>query len=350
MIAAMSPVLSVVVPMRNEARSVGPLLARLGKVLDAIGEPAEIVVIDDGSTDGTADLLKAARATEPRLKIVAFSRNFGKEVALAAGLRYARGRAVVLMDGDLQHPPELIEELVARWRTGWQMVYAVRTDRKNEGRRRRMAAKLFYATFARLSSTDLPRGGGDFRLLDRRVVDALNMLPERTRFTKGLYAWIGFKQTSVPYHVAERHAGSSGWSFRSLWRFALDGIVSFSTLPLRVWTYIGLLISVAAIGYATFVLVSTLIWGVDVPGYPSLIVAIMFFAGVQLISLGIIGEYIGRVFTEVKRRPLYIVAEEVGFAPAPGYPGEADVPPPELARTRGTSRSEVRGTRLHQGT
>jgi polyisoprenyl-phosphate glycosyltransferase len=219
------------------------------------------------------------------------------------------------MDADLQHPPELIPEFVRGWEAGNQMVYATRRDRLSESRLRRWAAQAFYALFAQVSTTELPRGGGDFRLLDRRVVDAMNAMPERTRFTKGLYAWLGFKQLAVPYDVPPRAQGRSGWGLYGLWRFAVDGIVSFSTLPLRVWSYVGAAVSCLSIAYALFFFVRTLLFGTNVPGYPSLIIAVMFFSGVQLMSLGIIGEYVGRIFTEVKRRPLYVVATEIGFEP-----------------------------------
>lgn len=319
-------VISVVVPLRDEAANLAPLASRLGAVLDDVGEPAEIVLIDDGSTDNTLDRARGLRARDARVKVVALSRNFGKELAIAAGLRYARGRAVILMDGDLQHPPETIPAFLARWREGFQVVYGQRRSRATDAPARRRLAPLFYRGFAALTGFELPTGAGDFRLLDRRVVDALNSIPERTRFTKGLYAWVGFRQVGVPYEVADRVAGRSAWSLLALWSFALDGITAFSSLPLRMWTYLGTLISLVAIGYAAYFTLRTLIYGIDVPGYPSLIVAIMFFAGVQLIGMGVIGEYVSRVFTEVKRRPLYVVAEEIGFggdAPV-GPAGEPD--------------------------
>jgi polyisoprenyl-phosphate glycosyltransferase len=309
--------LSVVVPLYNEAQALEPLVRRLGRVLDRLDLPAEMLFVDDGSVDGTLGRLRALRATDRRVKAVSFSRNFGKEVALAAGLRYARGRAVVLMDGDLQHPPEVIERFVERWREGYQVVYGQRVGRETDGRLRRWLSPLYYRGFAALTGITLPEGAGDFRLLDRRVVEVLNSFPERTRFTKGLYAWVGFRQAGVPYTVADRVAGRSGWSLRALWRLALDGITAFSTLPLRMWTYVGGLISLVAIGYAAYFTLRTLLLGVDVPGYPSLIVAVMFFSGVQLIGLGVIGEYISRVFTEVKRRPLYVVADKVGVDDEP---------------------------------
>lgn len=315
-------ILSVVLPMYNERNNLPVLFKRLVPVLAALAlDPAqrgisfacEIICVDDGSTDGTFSALKALRAAHPNVRLVALSRNFGKEVALAAGLRHARGDAVVIMDSDLQHPPELIAALVARWRDGFDIVYGVRENGNNGSWLRRKTSNAFHRAFAFLAQTRMPHGACDFRLLDRKAVDALNAIPERNRFNKGLYSWIGFRQTGVPFVVAERGAGTSGWSFVRLWRFAIDAITAFSMIPLRFSSYFGGFISIAAIAYAAYELVRTLIYGGDVPGYPSLIVAIMFFAGVQLLSLGIIGEYLGRVFTEVKQRPLYIVAEAVGF-------------------------------------
>lgn len=315
------PTLSIVVPMRNEARNIVQLVARLGATLDRVSETAEIVCVDDGSTDETLAALKLARVNEPRLRIVSFSRNFGKETALAAGLRYATGAAVVMMDADLQHPPELLAEFIARWREGYQMVYAQRLDRANEGLRRRTLARVFYRLFDWLSQTRLPEGAGDFRLLDRKVVDALNQIDERTRFTKGLYSWVGFRQIGIPYEVSERTEGVSAWSFLSLWRFAVDGITSFSTLPLRVWSYLGIFFASLSILYGLYEAVRTMIFGIDVPGYPSLFVAVMFLSGLQLLGLGVMGEYIGRIFAEVKHRPLFLVAEAVGFDKLPEDPG-----------------------------
>jgi glycosyltransferase involved in cell wall biosynthesis len=218
------------------------------------------------------------------------------------------------MDADLQHPPEMIEEFVKRWREGYVMVYGQRTDRTDETRLKRNSARLFYRLFERFGEMSLPEGAGDFRLIDRRGVDVMRALGERARFSKGLYAWIGFKQTGVPFVVEERTAGASKWSFRKLFRFAFDGLTSFSTVPLRVWTYLGIVISILSIGTAIFFLIRTLLFGTDLPGFPSLIVSVMFFSGIQLMSLGIIGEYVGRIFAEVKRRPLYVVAERIGGA------------------------------------
>ena len=307
-----SPKLSVVIPVHNESANIAPLCERLLPVLSEITSIWEVIFVDDGSLDDTLDLIKAQSLKEPRIGAVSFSRNFGKEIAIAAGLDHARGDAVVIMDADLQHPPEMIEAFVARWQQGYQMVYGQRTDRSGETRIKRGFAQLFYRLFARFGEISLPEGAGDFRLIDRKAVDALKTLGEKARFSKGLYAWVGFKGTGVPFIVEERRYGSTKWSFRKLFRFAFDGIASFSTVPLRIWTYLGFLVSFLSIATAFFFLVRTLLFGSDLPGFPSLIVSVMFFSGIQLMSLGIIGEYVGRIFAEVKRRPLYVVAERVG--------------------------------------
>lgn len=324
------PELSVVVPMHNEAANLAPLLARLVPVLGSIDHRFEILFVDDGSRDDSFERVRAASVSEPRLRAIALSRNFGKEVAIAAGLAHARGNAVILMDADLQHPPEVIRDFVARWREGYRMVYGVRRDRDTDKALRRWFSSGFYRLFAALSPTHLPPGAGDFRLIDRKAVDALNAIQERTRFTKGLYSWIGFKAIGVAFDVEERaDGGGSKWNVRRLFSFALDGITAFSTLPLRVWTYVGTLISALALLLALYFIAETLIWGIAVPGFPSLIVSVMFFAGVQLITLGVLGEYIGRIFVEVKRRPLYIVSEEIGQVNAHSSPlhGTIDATP-----------------------
>lgn len=304
--------LSVVVPVFGEADNVAPLCARLVPVLERCVADFEILFVDDGSADGTLEAIRRVHADDPRVVAVSFSRNFGKEVAIAAGLDHAGGRAVVIMDADLQHPPETIESFVRSWRDGYDMVYGQRTDRAGETRMKRGLTHLFYRLFARFGETPLPEGAGDFRLIDRRGVQVLRSLGERARFSKGLYAWIGFRSTGVPFTVEERQFGTTKWSFRRLFRFAFDGITSFSTLPLRVWTYLGSLVSALAMAAAIYYAIKTIVFGSDVAGYPSLIVSITFFAGVQLITLGIIGEYVGRIFAEVKRRPLYVIGDAVG--------------------------------------
>jgi glycosyltransferase involved in cell wall biosynthesis len=309
--------LSVIVPGLNEERSIPALVERLQPVLEGLDLDWEVVFVDDGSTDGTLALLKALNARDPRFKAVSLSRNFGKEIAAAAGLTYVTGDAAVLMDADLQHPPELIGDFVRHWREGADIVYGKRLDRNADSFLHRLSARLFYAAFEKLSGTALPEGAGDFRLLDRKAVDAMNRMRERVRFNKGLYAWMGFRSVGVPFSVPPRGSGRSRWRPRQLLHFALDGLASFSTIPLRVWSYLGLLISLLAFCYAMVILVKTLIYGVDVPGFPSLIISVMFFAGVQLISLGVLGEYLGRMYEEVKGRPLFLVAEELGIERPP---------------------------------
>ena len=306
--------LTVVIPVLNEERGLDRLVARLTPELDKTGLAWDVVFIDDGSRDGTLAKIRDLHALDSRYKAVAFSRNFGKEIALAAGLSYATGDAVVLMDADLQHPPEVIHDFIAKWREGYDNVYAQRDDRANETWMRRFAAADFYWLFHKLSRVRLPDGAGDFRLLSRKAVDAMNKLGERVRFTKGLYAWIGFKSVGVPYHVPPRAEGASRFNPRQLFRFALDGLVSFSTIPLRVWSVLGLCVSLFAFGYAAVFLIKTLIFGADLPGFPTLVISIMLLSGVQLISLGVLGEYIGRMYEEVKGRPLYLVGEEIGVS------------------------------------
>lgn len=306
------PELSIVVPVHNEAANLPLLVERLRAVLAGEVASWEVVFVDDGSRDETLAVIRDLNAADPRISAVSFSRNFGKEIAIAAGLDHALGDAVIIMDADLQHPPETIPAFLAKWREGYLNVYGQRTDREGETRMKRGFAKMFYRIFGYFGETPLPEGAGDFRLLDRKAVDALRALPERARFSKGLYAWIGFKSIGVPFEVGERLHGTSKWGYRQLTRFAFDGLSSFSTLPLKLATYIGLGISIFAFTYAITMAIRTLFLGADVPGFPSLIVSVMFFSGIQLVFLGVIGEYVGRIFAEVKRRPLYIVAEEIG--------------------------------------
>jgi len=253
------------------------------------------------------------RQRDPRVRIVSLSRNFGKEIALTAGLDHAGGKAVIPIDADLQHPPELIAELVARWRDGSDIVIALRRDRATDGLLRRAGSSLFHRVFARMTTVPVVRDAGDFRLMSRAVVDALRRLPERTRFMKGLYAWVGFRQTTVSYDIEPRLEGRSKWSVWRLWRLALDGITSFSSLPLKVWSVVGLTFALVALAYGAYLVIRTIVRGVDVPGYASVMVMILFLGGLQLLSLGIIGEYLGRVYDEVKARPLYVVRQRIGF-------------------------------------
>lgn len=317
--------LSIIIPVLNEAANIDPLLARLIPILDRCARSYEILFIDDGSTDATVAAVHHAYLSNPSVGCISFSRNFGKEVAIAAGLDHARGAASVILDADLQHPPEMIETFVARWREGYKNVYGQRIDRSEDSRLRRVLTQKFYQLFGSFGDTALPEGAGDFRLLDEQAVMALRGLRERARFNKGLYAWIGFKSIGVPFDVEARAHGVSKFSYRKLTRFALDGLMSFSTLPLMVWTYVGTFISVLSLATAIYFLFDTLLYGTKVPGFASLIVSVTFLAGIQLLSLGILGEYIGRIFAEVKRRPLYLVQARIGAALSPqeepGVPG-----------------------------
>ena len=310
--------LSVIIPVFNEEAGLSALLQRLVPVLDETGAAFDIIFVDDGSRDATLAAIRGAHAADARVKAVALSRNFGKEVAVAAGLRAATGDVAILMDADLQHPPELIPQMIAGWREGYDIVYGARRDRDTDTPLRRAFSGVYYKLFRALSGTKLHEDGGDFRLFSRRALDAFNKLGERARFNKGLYAWIGYKVKSIPFEVPEREGGGgSKWSLRRLTTFAIDGLASFSTLPLRVWSVLGLAVSLLAFGYIVVFLAKTVVFGVDKAGFPTLVISIMFFAGIQLISLGVIGEYLGRIYEEVKARPLYLVAEEIGFDAKP---------------------------------
>lgn len=327
-----APVISLVAPAYNEAKNLVAFIAAVSKVLDAIGEPWEIVFVDDGSRDDTLGMLLAARSTEPRIKVVALARNFGKDVALTAGLHHARGRAVIPIDCDLQHPPELIPEMVTRWRGGADMVIGVRSKRTEESFLRRSMSQAYYALMRRMNDVRIPPNAGDFRLLDRKIVDVINAMPERTRFMKGIFAWPGFKTETVEFQANVRAGGQSSWSLFKLWRFALDGLFSFSTVPLKVWTYIGGLSAIGAFIYLVITLVQKLVWGIAAPGYASLLIVMLFFNSLLLLSNGIQGEYIARIFEEVKGRPLFVVGNKWGFdEPAVHVPG---APPPAPTASR----------------
>jgi len=311
------PLLTVVIPLYNESGSLGPLHERLKAVIATLPVAGhEVVFVDDGSRDTTFAEVAALCAIDPALRAIRFARNFGKEAAMAAGLRAAVGDVVVLMDGDLQHPPELIPGMLARWQAGAKMVTAVRRSRDTDPWLRRLLSRGFYGLFKRVSEIALAEGGGDFRLFDRAVVDAINSLPERTRFMKGITSWVGFRQEEIDFDPAERAAGASAWSLLRLLRYAIDGLSAFSTLPLRVWSLVGIGMAVISGLYGGWLVLRTIIWGIDVPGYASVMVSVLFMSGIQLISLGVLGEYVGRIFTEVKARPLYLVTERVGFEEA----------------------------------
>lgn len=305
--------LSIVVPLRNEESNIDYLFERLEGVLQGLRLSYEIVCVDDGSTDQTLLHLIRHHHRNTCIKVVSLTRNFGKEIALTAGIDHAAGAAVIPMDADLQDPPELIQALIEKWQEGYDVVYATRRSRQGESWLKRLTANAFYRILQHITPIPIPRDTGDFRLLDRRVVEALKQLPERTRFMKGLFAWVGFKQTAILYDREPRYQGRTTWNYWRLWNFAIDGITSFSLAPLKVWSYIGLFISLLSFLYATFLVIRTLIFGVDVPGYASIMVAVLFLGGVQLVTLGIIGEYLGRVYEEVKGRPLYLVRNAYGF-------------------------------------
>jgi glycosyltransferase involved in cell wall biosynthesis len=304
--------ISCVVPVYNEEAVITDFITQLQQQLRQITKKFEIIVVDDGSQDATVTKLSALPANY-HCKFIRLSRNFGKEIALTAGLEHSSGDIVIILDADFQHPIELISLFLQRWAEGYEMVYGVRNNRDDESPLKRNLAHAFYTVMSKITKINIPNDAGDFRLLDRKVVDALNKIVERGRFMKGLYAWVGFKSIAVPFDVQTRAAGKSSWKFTRLAELALTGITSFSDMPLRVWGYTGFVISFIALIYALYFVLKTLIYGVDVPGFPSILVGIMFFGGIQLMSIGILGEYIARIFNEVKQRPKYIIAEQQGF-------------------------------------
>jgi len=302
---------SLVAPFYNESGNVSEFFRRVAAIAVELPQyEIDVVAVNDGSRDATWTELQEARARYPWVHLVDLSRNFGKEAALTAGLDRATGDAVVPIDSDLQHPPELLLEMLAQWEQGAEVVLARRTDRSTDGRLQKLSAVSFYRFHNLISKVEVPVDVGDFRLMDRRVVEALRQLPENHRFMKGLFAWVGFRTVTVPYTPAPRHAGASSFNAWKLWNLALEGITSFSTAPLKIWTYIGLGVSLLSLMYATLIVIDTLVGGVDVPGYASLMAGGMFIGGVQLIGIGVLGEYVGRIYHEVKRRPVYLVREE----------------------------------------
>ncbi len=301
------PLISIVAPCYNEAESVTLFTETVMGVIAEGDFDWELVFIDDGSKDETGAILLALADKYPEIRVVAFSRNFGKEAAMTAGLDYAKGDAVIVMDVDLQDPPELINAFIAKWREGFDVVYGSREDRTSDDYAKRFTAEGFYRVFNKISGVKIPENTGDYRLMDRRVVETIKSLPERSRFMKGLFAWVGYRSVGIAYKRPERAAGTTKFNFWRLWNFALEGFVSFSTAPLRVWSYLGGVVAFFSFLYATVIILRTIVTGSDVPGYASLLVFILFFGSVQIISVGVLGEYISRLFVEVKRRPIYVV-------------------------------------------
>lgn len=305
--------ISLVVPMYNEQEVLPAFFERVRGVMDGLGKNYEIICVNDGSSDGTLDDLVKAHQEWSQVKVLSLSRNFGKELALTAGLEHASGDVVIPIDADLQDPPEIIPDMLREWENGFEVVLAVRKDRSVDSFAKRNSARWFYSVMERMGEIPIPPNAGDFRLMDRKVVDSLTRLQERTRFMKGLFAWVGYKTTVIEFVREKRVAGESAWKYWKLWNFALEGIVSFSSLPLKVWSYLGAFTSLIALIYMFAIIGRTLLFGIDVPGYASLLVLLLFFSGLNLICLGVIGEYLGRIFVEVKQRPLYLISETHGL-------------------------------------
>ena len=307
------PVVSIVAPVFNEAAGIRTFVDAVASELEALAYSWEIVLVDDGSTDTTWKTLQALHAEDSRVKILRFSRNFGHQLAITAGMQYAQGDAVIVMDSDLQHPPKLIPQMIAQWKEGFEVVYTVRSYGEEIGWFKRTSSHLFYQTLNFLSETKLEPGVSDFRLLDRAVLDQFNAMPENVRFIRGMIRWLGFRQTSITFTAAPRFAGQSKYSFAKMCRLALEGITSFSVLPLRWITACGLTVAAMSLCYAAYVLGEVWMTGITSPGWPTLIVAVLFLGGMQLTALGIVGEYVGRIYMETKRRPLFVVQEQCGF-------------------------------------
>ncbi|MFN0316715.1 MAG: glycosyltransferase family 2 protein [Burkholderiales bacterium] len=299
--------LSVVIPAYNEEPVLASFHARLMAVLDGLDMRSEVLYVNDGSTDGTLSVISNLRVADPRVGLIDLSRNFGKEIAMTAGLDHASGDAVIVIDADLQDPPEIIPALVAHWREGFDVVYAKRTQRRGDSAPRRYIVRMFYRVIQSTAKVHIPADTGDFRLLSRRAVEAMTQLREQHRFMKGLFAWIGYAQKEVRYVRDARFAGKTKWNYWKLWNFALEGITSFTIAPLKVATYIGLATALGAFVFGLYIVTDTLLHGNPVAGYPSLMTVVLFLGGIQLMSIGVIGEYLGRMFNESKRRPLYFV-------------------------------------------
>ena len=318
--------ISIIIPCHNESGNIATLYDRVCAVMDQSGESWEMICVNDGSSDDTLIQLIALHHQDERVLVIDLSRNFGKEAALTAGLDATLSDAAIPLDADLQDPPELIPELLAQWRDGFDVVNAVRLSREGESWLKRASAHVFYRIINRMSDVEIPPDTGDFRLLSRPVLDALQTLPERRRFMKGLFAWVGFRSTNVYYHRAPRHAGRTTWNYWRLWNFAVEGITSFSQVPLQLAAYLGFMVSLLAFLYAIWLVISTLVYGNPVKGYPSIMVTLLFLSGVQLMALGVIGEYLGRIYEESKQRPVYLVRQAWGMVNTPNTINRNDNP------------------------
>jgi dolichol-phosphate mannosyltransferase len=305
----MKPVISIIAPVFNEYEILPELHRRVAAVMDGLGEPWEMLIVDDGSSDGSTERIRELAAGDQRVRPIIFARNFGHQIAVTAGLDYARGDAVVIIDSDLQDPPEVIAEMVAKWREGYEVVYATRAEREGESWFKLFTASIFYRMIFRITDVKIPLDTGDFRLMDRKVVDVMNTMRERDRFLRGMSAWVGFRQVGVPYKRAARFAGSTKYPFKKMLKLALNAITGFSYFPLQVATYIGFIAAGLSILMIPVVIIMRALTETQFLGQASTLVAVLFLGGVQLISLGILGEYIGRIYDEVKGRPLYIVRE-----------------------------------------
>jgi dolichol-phosphate mannosyltransferase len=312
----MKNLLTVVIPIYNESENIFPLYDRLSKVLDEVSQKyklkSEILFVNDGSTDSSIDNIRLLHGRDQRVKLLSFSRNFGHQIAITAGLDYSDSALVVVMDGDLQHPPELIPQLIEQWQAGYEIVYTIRQDTAKASIAKRLTSRLFYKLLQLMSPVTIPEGSADFRLMDRKTVEALNRLREKDRFLRGLIPWIGFRQIGVPYSADKRYAGRSKYSTGKMLRLAVDGILSFSIIPLRLSLFLGLVVSLSAFLYALYVLV-IFATGRAMPGWTSILIVVLVLGGLQMIVLGIVGEYIGRIYQEVKNRPIYIIRETLGL-------------------------------------
>ena len=333
-----NPILSLIVPMYNESSNIMPFYDRTLAVLQEIGLSWEMICVNDGSKDDTLLRLADLHRRDPRVKVIDLSRNFGKECALTAGLDYARGQAAIPMDADLQDPPEVLGELVVKWQSGYDVVNAVRVTRDGDTRLKKLTAYLFYRLINKMVRFELPADIGDFRLLSRPVLDALDGLKERRRFMKGIFAWVGFKTTNVYYTREPRYSGKSKWGYWKLWNFAIEGITSFTQVPLQLASYLGLCVSAGAFFYGIYIIFKTLVLGNHVAGYPSMMVVILFLGGVQLVAMGVMGEYIGRIYEESKERPIYLVRQQLGIGGAGPVPM---IYPVDLRMMTGTGRDPV---------